>query len=132
MFYQSKTNKIRGFEENDYFTITAGKDNTGKKAHRYFLIYYTKEVPKDMQCGHLCENKWCIEQEHLIWQTSEENKADVTINCRHCDKAIVNPMKDRIVKIAAKVKIESERKKKNRKTKREEKDKKKTNKRQKK
>lgn len=51
-------------------------DGTYKKAHRLALSTATGHTPPDMLALHKCDNKRCINPEHLYWGTHQQNMLD--------------------------------------------------------
>ena len=45
-----------------------------KRVHRWFYqVFFNVEIPKNLVCDHLCQNKICVNPHHLEIVTSGEN-----------------------------------------------------------
>ena len=47
------------------------------KAHRVSYTLFKGEIPKGMIIMHKCDNRWCVNPEHLVCGTQRENLHDM-------------------------------------------------------
>lgn len=53
---------------------------------RAILLRRLGEQPKSVVCRHTCDNRWCINPDHIIPGTLQDNNADRTIRGRTASK----------------------------------------------
>jgi hypothetical protein len=58
-------------------------DNKTMKAHRYSWIFHFGPIPEDKILLHSCDNKLCVNPEHLSIGTYADNIADMVSKNRH-------------------------------------------------
>jgi hypothetical protein len=60
------------------------KVGTGSRSgHREVYIYYNADIPKGFDVGHMCDNPRCINPEHLVLQTRQQNIRQMVEHGRH-------------------------------------------------
>jgi N-formylglutamate amidohydrolase len=76
----------RGSLSNNGYGQIKTKRYGGKKlsisASRYALYLKTKELPEDKFACHTCDNKRCVNPDHLFWGTASENQIDCSSKIR--------------------------------------------------
>lgn len=55
----------------------------GYRAHRLSLMIHGHIVPGDKDACHHCDNRWCVNPDHLYVGTRKQNMADCTERRRH-------------------------------------------------
>jgi hypothetical protein len=69
-----------------YYKIRRRWFNGGEKAgplHRYIYEIYKGEIPLGKIIRHTCDNRYCINPEHLIIGTHKDNNMDMVERDRH-------------------------------------------------
>ena len=65
--------------------ITVGYKGKRYNAHRLIYISLNGEIPSGMVIRHTCDNPACINPEHLLMGTKQDNSSDMVLRMRQSD-----------------------------------------------